>query len=115
MKTDLITSVIAAVVGTVAAFFLCNLLIPKIENFSYTTLDPNLNYTLSDPDIEVFNYRAVDPTVEVWVGQCSGDNCDTAIIIDTETNEEPETTPEAETPEEVTPGPNEESENGVTD
>ena len=121
MKTDLATSIVVAIVGTVAAYFVCNLLVPKIDDFTYKALDSKLQYNLSDPNIEVFNYRAVNPTVEVYVGQCSGDNCETAVSIDNEaeeeakeeTKEETETTPQ-ETPEEQS-GTNEEPENGTTD
>lgn len=116
MKKDLITSIVAAVVGTVAAYFVCNLLVPQIESFTYKSLDSKIDYSLDDPNIEVFNYRAVNPTVEVYVGNCTGNDCETAIIIDTETEKEPEeeteTTPE-ETPEQES-GQDEESENGTT-
>ena len=87
MKTDLTTSIIAAIVGTVAAYFVCNLLVPKIESFTLTSLSSDTDYTLTEPNVEVFNYRSVNPTVEVYVGNCTGDNCEPAIIIDEETEE----------------------------
>ena len=114
MKTDLITSIIAAIVGTIAAYFICNFIVPKIESFSYTTLDSTLNYDLDEPNIEVFNYRAVNPTVEVYVGNCTGDDCETAIIIDTETDTSTEDTSTEENPGQES-GLDEESENGTTD
>ncbi|MBO4276327.1 hypothetical protein J5868_01295 [Candidatus Saccharibacteria bacterium] len=118
MKTDLTTSIIAAIVGTVAAYFVCNLLVPKIESFTLTSLSSDTDYTLTEPNVEVFNYRSVNPTVEVYVGNCTGDNCETAIIIDEETEEKPEETPEEPSTEEETeqePGENQEPENGTTD
>lgn len=114
MKTDLATSIIAAIVGTVAAYFVCNLMVPKIESVTLPALSSDTDYSLTEPNIEVFNYRAVNPTVEVYVGNCTGDNCETAVIIDDETEEEPEEeNTEEETEEE--PGENEEPENGTTD
>ena len=91
-------------------YFVCNLLVPKIESFTLPSLDSDIDYSLNEPNIEVFNYRAVNPTVEVYVGNCTGDNCETAVIIDTETEEE---TLEENTEQE--PGENEEPENGATD
>lgn len=72
MKTDLATSIIAAIIGTVAAYFICNLVLPQAEDISFKTLDStSANYTLAQPDPEIFNYRAINPTVEVYVGQCT--------------------------------------------
>lgn len=106
MKTDLATSIIAAIVGTVAAYFLCNLFTPAIENYSVKVLSSEASYNLLDPNNEVFNFRAVNPTVEVYVGQCEDGDCSNNIIIDlAEENSE-------ETPAET---PDEESNNGATD
>jgi hypothetical protein len=70
MKTDLTTSILAAVIGIVVAYFVCNMFIPGIDDVSIKTLGNNLNYSLTEPNPEIFNYRAVNPTVEVYVGQC---------------------------------------------
>ena len=71
MKTDLITSIGAAIIGSVIAFLACNALIPAIEPVSYKKLDDaSSNYELIEPDVNVFNYRALNPTVEVYVGDC---------------------------------------------
>lgn len=114
MKTDLISSIIAAIVGTIAAYFVCNLLIPKIDNFSYPALNSEFNYDLEEPNNEVFNYRAVNPTVEVYVGNCTGDDCETAIIIEDDTTQEEENEEPEETPEEQS-GEDEELIDGTTD
>ncbi len=72
MKTDLVTSITAAVLGAVIAFFVCNLFLPARENVSIKTLEnADSNYTLSDPNVDVFNFRALNPTVEVYVGDCT--------------------------------------------
>ena len=70
MKTDLATSIIAAIIGVVAAYFITNLFIGEIESYSYTTVDSSVNSDLVEPNVEVFNYKALNPTVEVYVGEC---------------------------------------------
>lgn len=70
MKTDLFTSVIAAIAGVLIVYFVTNLFIGPIEDVTYKTVDTTVNASLSDPDPEVFNYRALNPTVEVYVGEC---------------------------------------------
>ena len=71
MKFDLTTSIIAGIVGVVAAFFITRIFIPATEPFSYKTLTGAPSTTLTDPNPEIFNYRAINPTVEVYVGQCA--------------------------------------------
>lgn len=123
MKTDLATSIVAAIVGVLAAFFICNIFLPKTKDYTITVLDSNTNYSISEPDVEVFNFRSINPTVEVYVGQCESGNCDENIIIDVPESEPEETpTPEENNPnpennsenEETTPDTNKEGENGTT-
>lgn len=71
MKTDLATSVVAAIIGIVAAYFICNMIIPPIADVKFPTLNSSTTYMFDDPDPELFNYRAINPTVEVYVGQCA--------------------------------------------
>lgn len=71
MKTDLVTAIGAAIVGLVIAFFVTNLITGEIEDFTYKTVETSVTTTLEDPDPEVFNYRALNPTVEVYVGTCT--------------------------------------------
>jgi len=128
MKTDLVTSITAAVLGAVIAFFVCNLFLPARENVSIKTLEnADSNYTLSDPNVDVFNFRALNPTVEVYVGDCTeydeNGKCkednpeeeidDDIIIIDDDTEEESEEE-ESEETEEDTENTNEENTNGPT-
>lgn len=70
MKTDLATSIVAAVIGILVAFFVTNLFLPSIEDVTYKTINGSINTNLAEPDPEVFNYRALNPTVEVYVGDC---------------------------------------------
>ena len=70
MKIDLATSIVVAVIGVVAAFFVANLLLPGFSDVSFKTIsDKSNNYSLTDPNPEIFNYRALNPTVEVYVGE----------------------------------------------
>ena len=70
MKTDLASSIVAAVIGLLLAYFVCNLFIGPIEDFSFTTVDTTVTAELIEPNPEVFNYKALNPTVEVYVGDC---------------------------------------------
>lgn len=103
MKTDLFTSVAIAIVGVILAFFVTNLLIneaDKINDVTVPTIDtsklaaPVENYnfaTIDEPDNEIFNYDALNPTVEAYVG----DNPDRNPTPEPEPepNPEPEDTP----------------------
>lgn len=71
MKTDLVTSIATAAVGIIAAYFICNMVLPPLSDVTIKTLDSGTTYTLTPPDPEVFNYRSINPTVEVYVGQCA--------------------------------------------
>lgn len=71
MKTDLTTSIIAAIFGFVIAFILCNFIVPPIKDYALKTLGTSADSSLTEPDENVFNYRAINPTVEVYVGDCA--------------------------------------------
>lgn len=70
MKTDITTAIISAVVGVIVAYLITSNLIlggdtkPTIIKTLNSTISPNLN----EPNPEVFNYRALNPTVEVYIG-----------------------------------------------
>ena len=79
MKFDLFTSIGVAIAGIVIAFFVTNLLVPGLTDFSFRALDDTANVNsangynyadLTSPNPEVFNYEALNPTVEVYVGEC---------------------------------------------
>ena len=88
MKTDLATAIGAAIAGLVIAYFITNLFIGPIADVTYKTITTKTDASVTDPDPEIFNYRAVNPTVEVYVGQCESydenGNCivDSEIIVD---------------------------------
>ncbi len=70
VKTDLFTSIVAAIAGVLIAFFVTNMFIGPIEDVSYKKVGSSVNANITDPDPEVFNYKALNPTVEVYVGEC---------------------------------------------
>lgn len=68
MKTDLVTAIIAAIIGVVVAFVIWNIALPGMDDVSFKVLNSGASYELAEPNEDVFNYRAVNPTVEVYVG-----------------------------------------------
>ena len=71
MKNDLISSIAIAIFGIVAAYLICNLFVGEAKPYSFFTVDDSASSTeLANPDIELFNYKALNPTVEVYVGDC---------------------------------------------
>ncbi len=69
MKTDLASAIGAAIAGILIAYFICNMFIGPIEEYSVKMIDSSsINAELTDPSPEVFNYKALNPTVEVYVG-----------------------------------------------
>lgn len=74
MKTDLVSTIAAAIAGFVIAFLVCSFLMPEIQSVSFKELSGEVNYELAEPDVNVFNYRALNPTVEVYVGSQTGAN-----------------------------------------
>ncbi len=72
MKTDLATSIVAAIFGVIIAYFVTNLFFGDTEDFTYKVVDTTVEANLAEPNPEVFNYRALNPTVEVCVGECDG-------------------------------------------
>ncbi len=70
MKTDLATAIAATIIGFLIAFFVTNIFVGEVQPFSYKTVDASVNADLVDPNPEVFNYRALNPTVEVYIGSC---------------------------------------------
>ena len=130
MKTDLATSIGASVLGVIFAFLICNMLLPAVEPVSFKKLtDSSNSYELVEPNPEVFNYRALNPTVEVYVGDCEEfdiyGNCLDGQNEPTETDEDNpdevedtlndlEDTENSDEENPITPEPGQETENGST-
>ncbi len=71
-QSDIFTLILIAGVGTIAAFFVCQTILgdPNKATVSFTTLNRVVSNELMAPDPEVFNSTAINPTVEVYVGEC---------------------------------------------
>ncbi len=73
-KSDLVTAGFIAILGTIVAFFLVNSILgdpsEKTVSFKYVANNVGTASELSIPDSEVFNKDAINPTVEVYVGEC---------------------------------------------
>lgn len=69
-RNDLIGSIVTAIIGVLIAFFITNFFLGPTEDFSYKKIEANVNSNLVDPDPEIFNYKSLNPTVEVYVGEC---------------------------------------------
>ena len=69
MKTDLATTILAAAAGFAVAFLATNIFVPGIADVNLKELSGEITYELAEPDVNVFNFRALNPTVEVYVGQ----------------------------------------------
>lgn len=70
MKTDLMTSIGAAIAGIVIAYFVTNMFLGEPKAVTFKTVDPKLSINLVEPNENVFNSHALNPTVEVYVGDC---------------------------------------------
>lgn len=69
VKTDFWASVGVAIIGTIVAFLVCNLFLGEIESVTFKTVGGDVATDLATPDENVFNFNALNPTVEVYVGE----------------------------------------------
>lgn len=70
-QSDIFTIIAVAVVGVVVSSVLLNMILgnPDEKSVSFKTVEV-IESTLDNPDPEVFNPEAINPTVEVYVGEC---------------------------------------------
>ena len=76
-QSDIFTVILVAGIGTVVAAILFNLILgdPNSKSVTFKTVKV-VQASLSQPDPEVFNPDAINPTVEVYVGECEDVNQD---------------------------------------
>ena len=74
MNKDLITAIGTAIIGVIIAYFVTNLLVKPSDPITIKTVDSGISASIDDPDPEVFNYLSLNPTVEVYVGDCTETN-----------------------------------------
>ena len=87
MNKELTTAITTAIIGILVAYFACDLLIGPIEGISFKTIDSSVNMDIKNPNPEVFNYKALNPTVEVYVGSCAEYN-DNGDCVEVTTEED---------------------------
>ena len=70
-QSDIITVILVAGIGIFAAILLCNMILgnPDERSVTFKTVQV-VDATLASPDPEVFNQDAINPTVEIYVGNC---------------------------------------------
>ena len=70
-QSDIITVILITMIGTIAAGFVTNAILGNPDDASekWKTIE-TVSSDLSTPDSEVFNADAINPTVEVYVGNC---------------------------------------------
>lgn len=71
-QSDIFTLILIAGIGTLGAFLVCNLIMgnPDEAVTKFKTLDKVIAKDLTAPNPEIFNVGAVNPTIEVYVGNC---------------------------------------------
>lgn len=104
MKTDLLTSIGAGVAGAVVAFLICNAFMGEITSVRFKVLEKGVDVKMVEPDSDIFNFRALNPTVEVFVGECEQTdevgNCVTKKASDSTEENQSETPAPVEQPKE---------------
>jgi hypothetical protein len=70
-QSDIFTIIIIASIGMVGAFFASNAILgnPDELMLKHKNISP-ISTEVVEPDPETFNQDAINPTVEVYVGQC---------------------------------------------
>lgn len=71
-RSDIYSLVLIAGIGTLASFLACNAILgdPNEAKVEFTTVREVLTSELASPDEEIFNSTAINPTIEVYVGDC---------------------------------------------
>ncbi len=71
-QSDIFSLILIAGIGTIAAFFVCRMILgdPNQATTKFKTINRTISSSLVDPDPEVFNSTAINPTIEVYVGDC---------------------------------------------
>lgn len=75
-QSDIFTLILIAGIGTLAAFFVCQTLLgdPSEAKVEYKTIRNTISSDLTMPEPEIFNSTAINPTIEVYVGDCEDQN-----------------------------------------
>lgn len=70
-QSDIFSIIIIATIGTIASYFIVGNILgnPDMQYANIKTIDA-ISPDLIEPDSELFNPAAINPTVEVFVGEC---------------------------------------------
>ena len=84
-KSDIITTSFVAVIGLVVSFFIVRAIVgnPDDQQIKVTTIEV-VQGDVADPSTDTFNAQALNPTVEVYVGDTSKQNTDQDSSTQTE-------------------------------
>lgn len=71
-QSDIFSLILIAGIGTLAAFFICNAIMgnPDEAQTEFKVVSGVISSDLALPDPEIFNAYAINPTIEVYVGNC---------------------------------------------
>ncbi|MBO7657196.1 hypothetical protein J6S55_00910 [Candidatus Saccharibacteria bacterium] len=84
MKVDLTTAIVAAIFGVVVSYLLVsNVFLKDPSPVIIKTLSTSVGTNLTEPSAEVFNYRALNPTIEVYI-DCSNYDASGSCVNNTE-------------------------------
>lgn len=70
IKKELSMAIMVAILGIMLSFAMCNIFLGPIEDVKIKTLESSTSASLVEPDENIFNFNALNPTVEVYVGNC---------------------------------------------
>lgn len=90
MKFDMTTAIITAIIGVIVAYLVSsNLILGPPKEISVKTLESTIDTTISEPNPEIFNYKAINPTVEAYVGNdCKNYDSTNNVCLDENNSEE---------------------------
>ena len=87
MKANLATAIATAIIGALLAYFGTGLFIGEMSSETVQTIQP-VDTSLVNPSPEVFNYKAINPTVEVYVDSCTNYD-ENGNCLDQDSEDEP--------------------------
>lgn len=73
MQKDVLLAGITAIAGVAISYLVFKGIMGEPKPYTVPTVDSVVNASVSEPDPEVFNYRALNPTVEVYIDCASYD------------------------------------------
>ena len=113
-QSDIIATILIATIGVIGSTFAINALLgdPSEKTVSFKTIEV-IDADLEEPDPNVFNSDAINPTVEVIIGQCVDADGDGQLSQEEReacgrtTSDQPTPTPTPTATPEETPSPEE--------